>query len=97
MVKNPPANARASGYAGLIPELKRSPRGGNGNPLQYSCLENPMDREAWRATVCEVPKSWTGLKDGARVCAHTDTHTQSVVIEENTCVSKTNLIEIAEE
>ena len=56
-----------------------------------------MDREAWRATVCEVPKSWTGLKDGARVCAHTDTHTQSVVIEENTCVSKTNLIEIAEE
>ena len=36
---------------GSIPGLERSPGGGNGNPLQYSCLENPMDREAWRATV----------------------------------------------
>ena len=43
--------------AGLIPGLGRSPGEGNGNPLQYSCLENPMDREAWR-----VKKSWTQLK-----------------------------------
>ncbi|KAB0364994.1 hypothetical protein FD754_009150 [Muntiacus muntjak] len=48
MVKNPPANA---GDAGSIPGLGRSPEGGHGNPLQYSCLENPMDRGAWRATV----------------------------------------------
>ena len=48
MVKNPPANA---GNAGLIPGLGRSPGERNGNPLQYSCLENPIDREAWRATV----------------------------------------------
>ena len=48
MVKNPPANA---GDAGSIPGSERSPGEGNGNPLQYSCLENPMDRGAWRATV----------------------------------------------
>ena len=48
VVKNPLANA---GDTGLIPGLGRSPGGGHGNPLQYSCLENPMDREAWRATV----------------------------------------------
>ena len=53
MVKNPPANA---GDAGSIPGLGRSPGEGNGNPLQYSCLENPMDREAWNATVQGVTK-----------------------------------------
>ena len=51
MVKNSPANAGDSGEVGLIPGCGRSPREGNGNPLQYSCLENPMDREAWQATV----------------------------------------------
>ena len=50
-VKNLPVNA---GDMGSIPGLGRFPRGGNGNPLQYSCLENPMDREAWRASVCGV-------------------------------------------
>ena len=45
-----------------IPVLGRSPGVGNGNPLQYSCLENPMDREAWWATVCRVTKNWTWLK-----------------------------------
>ena len=44
---------------GLIPGLGRSPRGGNGNPLQYSCLENSMDREAWLATVPGVTKNQT--------------------------------------
>ena len=48
---------------GSIPGLGRSPGEGNGNPLQYSCLENPMDRGAWRATVHEVTKSWTWLSN----------------------------------
>ena len=43
-----------------------SPAGGNGNTLQYSCLENPVDREAWWATVHRVPKNWTQLSDWAR-------------------------------
>ena len=47
---------------GLIPGLGRSPGGGNGNPLQYSCLENSMERGAWRAAVPGVAKSWTWLK-----------------------------------
>ena len=48
MVKNPPANA---GDVGLNPKLGRSPGGGNGNPLQYFCLKNPIDKGAWEATV----------------------------------------------
>ena len=48
-----------AGNLGLIPGSGRSPGGGNDNPLQYSCLENPMDRGAWRATVHEDAKSWT--------------------------------------
>ena len=55
MVKNPPANA---GDAGSIPGSGRSPEEGNGNPLQCSCLGNPMDRGAWRATVHGVAKVW---------------------------------------
>ena len=51
VVKNPPADAWDSGDAGSILRLGRSPGGGNGNPLQYSCLDNPTDREAWWATV----------------------------------------------
>ena len=54
MVKNPPANA---GDTGSIPGLGRSPGEGNGNPLQYSCRENPLDRGVWQATVNGVPKS----------------------------------------
>ena len=59
MVKNPPAKAGDSRDAGLIPELQRSPGGGNGNPLQFSCLGNPMDRRAWWAPVRGVTKSRT--------------------------------------
>ena len=51
MVKNPPADA---GDVGLIPGLGRSPGEGNGNPLQYSCLGNPIDKGAWPATVHRV-------------------------------------------
>ena len=57
------ASACDVGDLGLIPGLGRSPGEGNGNPLQYSCLENPMDRGAWRATVHGVTKSWTQLSD----------------------------------
>ena len=52
-----------AGDTDLIPGLGRSPGVGNGNPLQYSCLENSMDREAWRATVHGVAKSRTRLSD----------------------------------
>ena len=50
-----------SGDLGLIPDLGRSPGGGNGNALQYSCLENCMDRGDWQAVVQGVTKSWTQL------------------------------------
>ena len=53
------------GDAGLILGLGRFPGGGNGNPLQYSCLENPMDREAWWAAVHGVTDSWIQLSDWA--------------------------------
>ena len=53
MVKNLPANA---GDSGSFPGLGRSPGEGNDNPLQHSCLKNPMDREVWQATVCGVAK-----------------------------------------
>ena len=56
MVKNLPANAGDIREAGSIPGSVRSPGGGHGNPLQCSCLENPMDREAWWATVYGVTK-----------------------------------------
>ena len=59
VVKNLPANAGDIRHMGSIPGLGRSPRGRHGNPLQYSCLENPKDREAWWATVQGVTKSWT--------------------------------------
>ena len=57
------ASASNAGYPGSIPGLGRSPGEGNGNPLQYSCLENPMDGGAWRATVRGVAKSRTRLSD----------------------------------
>ena len=54
--KNPPANAEATGDMGSIPGSGRFPGEGNGNPLQYSCLENSMDREAWWATFFAMGK-----------------------------------------
>ena len=62
-LKNPPANAGDSRVAGVIPGLGRPPGEGNGNPLQYSYLENSMDRGTWRAIVHRVAKSWTRLSD----------------------------------
>ena len=58
---------------GLIPGSGSSPGGGRGNPLQYSCLENPMDRGAWWAAVHRVTKSWTWLKQ-LNTSTHTHTH-----------------------
>ena len=57
--KESACNAGASGDTGFILGLGRSPERGHGNPLQYSCLENPMDRGAWWATVWRVVKNWT--------------------------------------
>ena len=62
VVKKPPANAGDIRISGSVPGSGRSPGGGHGNLLQYSCLENPMDRGAWQATVHKVTKSWTWLK-----------------------------------
>ena len=59
VVKNPCAKAEGARDAGLNPGSGRCPEEGNGNPLQYSCLENPMDRGAWRATVQGVTKTQT--------------------------------------
>ena len=59
VVKNPPTNAGDVSNAGLNPGSARSLGGGHGNPLNYSCLENLMDREAWQATVHRGTKSWT--------------------------------------
>ena len=60
--ENPPANTGDAGDAGSIPRSGRSPGWGNGNPFQYSCLENPMDRETWQTTVHKVAQSQTWLR-----------------------------------
>ena len=61
--KESACNVGDAGDAGLIPESGRSPGGGHSNPLHYVCLENPVDRGAWQATVQRVAKSQTGLRD----------------------------------
>ena len=66
--RNPPVNAGDTRDSGLFPGSERSPGVGNGNPLQYSCLENSMDRRSWQVTVHGVAKSWTQLN------THTHTH-----------------------
>ena len=63
VVNNPPANAGDTGNMGPIPGLGSFPEEGYGNPLQYSCLENPMDREAWGAAVHGVTKSQAQLSN----------------------------------
>ena len=62
VVKNLPANAGGIRDMASIPGSGRSPGGGHGHPLQYSCLENPMDRGVWQAAVHRVEKDWTWLK-----------------------------------
>ena len=62
VIKNPPANAGDVRDVSSIPGSGRSPGGRHGNPHQYSCLENPMDREDWWATVHRVTQNWTLLR-----------------------------------
>ena len=62
MVKNPPANAGEKRDMGSVPGSGRSPGGGHGNPFQYSCLENLIDRGTWQATVHRVTQSQIQLK-----------------------------------
>ena len=75
VVKNLPANAGAPRDVGSIPGSGRSPRGEHGDPLQYSCLENPMDRGAWWTTVHRVAKSWTRLK---QISTHAHTWNEQI-------------------
>ena len=63
VVKNEPANSVDTGDTGSIPGLGRSPGGGNGNPLHYSCLKNPLDRGAWQVTVHGSQKNRTRLSN----------------------------------
>ena len=67
-------SAYNAGHLGSIPGLGRSPGEGNGNPLQYSCLENPMERGAWQATVHGVAKSQTRLNDFTSPCLYGTSH-----------------------
>ena len=69
VVRNPPASAGATGDVGSIPGLARSPGGGNGNPLQYACLETSMDRGAWWATDHGVAKE---LDTTEHACTYSD-------------------------
>ena len=85
VVKNPPANARETRDASSIPESERSPGRWHGNLLQYSCLENSMDRGAWRATVRGVTKSQTWLS------AHAYTRTKSMTVHSSPHVTLTTL------
>ena len=79
VVRKPPANAGDLRDVGLIPGLGRSPGEGNDNPLQYPCLENPMDRGAWQAPAHRVAKSQTALKQfNMHTCTHTDESNQIV-------------------
>ena len=71
VVRNLPSNAGDIRDSGSIPGSGRSTGGGHGNPLQHSCLDNSMDREAWRAAVHAVAKSWMQLKRlSTYVCTH---------------------------
>ena len=70
VIKNLPANAGDIRDVSLIPGWGRSPGGGHSNPLQYSSLESPMDRGAWRATVHKATKSRTRLSDSVCMVSH---------------------------
>ena len=84
-VKNWPANAGDTRVAGSILGLGRSSRGGNDNPVQYSCLDNPMDRRDWRATVHEVTKSWTWLSNWAHWATEIGRARSSKVLSTGLC------------
>ena len=87
MVKNPPTNA---GDVGSVPGSGRSPAEGNSNPLQYSCLGNPMDRGAWWATVHVVEES--SITEGL-----TETHTHTHTHEATVLASEVSLLKVISE
>ena len=93
MVKNLSANARDIRDAGLIPGSGRSPGGGHGNPLQYSCRENPMDRGDWWAVAHGVTKSWTrleGLTQHSTIYSQPGMRTQVILVYQfvdDTCLT----------
>ena len=82
MVNNLPSNSGYTRDTDLIPGSGRSPGVGNGNPLQYSCLENPMDRGVWQATVYGVAKNGTQFSMHVDACTrtHTDTLTSPILV-----------------
>ena len=83
VVKNLSANARDIRDAGLIPGSGRSPGGGHGNPLQYSCRENPVDRGDWWAAAHGVTKSWTrleGLTQHSTIYSQPGMRTQVILV-----------------
>ena len=84
MIKNPPANAGDIRDRGSVPGSGRPPGGGHGNPLQYSCLENPVDRGVWRAAAHRVTYSQTGLK---RLTMHTcNVHSSVSTVFKQKCI-----------
>ena len=87
VVKNLPVNVEDARDMGLTPGLERSPGVGNGNPLQYSSLENPMDREAWQATVHGAAKSQTRLRDFTSVIWESNDLKQNKTQEFTLCMS----------
>ena len=86
-LKNPPTNA---GDVGLISGSGRSSGGGNGNPLQYSCLGNPMDRGGWRAT-----QSWARLSMHRTVKTHRHTYFMHICMRRGSTVGTALLIDLA--
>ena len=83
VVKNPPASAGDIKDVGLIPGSGRSPGGGHGNSLQYSCLENPMDRGAWQATIHGVTKKSDMTEATSHACSSfLNIHGKSKSLEE---------------
>ena len=83
VVRNPPGNAEAIRDAGSIPGSGRSHGEGNGIPLQYSCLESPVERRAWRTTIHRVTQSWTWLKQLSTQHSETLAHYISITIGDN--------------
>ena len=88
MVKDWPANAGDLRNAGFIPGSGRSPGGEHGNPLQYSCLENPMERGAWWDTIHRVKKSQTQLNQHSKPAAYYKFDLSSVPGSKHTVMNK---------
>ena len=93
VVKNLPANAGDIRDTDSIPGSGRSPGGGHGSPLQYSCLENPMERGAWWATVHVVAKSWIQLKLlSTQACTHKIYHLNHFPMYSSVVLSTSTLL-----